>query len=389
MEQKIKFIIIGLIGFSVICLFLFLSTLNSKQLLIHERNDLKTKNTSLNANIDKLQDNLREYDKKMASLNKDMEQAVQEKSDLQAKYSEVAKSRDDLAAKLKELQARPAEVKQEPVEAPQTNDAYWASIIKAKTDLEFQINSLRDELKNIQISNESLSREKSALELELNNLKHEREDLKRQLDYNQKLTDSISQELVREKNDKSQIEDSFKTLKNENTVLTRQIRTLNSHRTELEKKIEQLQEGKAAVERRVNEMESILTDKMGQIDNLKTQIDAVRSGKPLDAPQGKGESVELPAIVVKPSSQVINQVNMQNTHLEERRTGKILAVNRDNNFVIIDLGQASGIKTGDKLKVYRADKNIGYLEVIQVRQDISACDIKKENAALKIGDIIR
>ncbi|MFA5275764.1 MAG: hypothetical protein WC417_02595 [Candidatus Omnitrophota bacterium] len=384
MERKIKFIIIGLIGFSVICLFLFLSALNSKQLITRERNDLKTENTSLNAKIDKLQVNLREYDKKMASLSQDLQQATQEKNDLQAKYSEAAKNRDDLTAKLKELQARPSVVKQEP-EAPQTNDAYWADIIKAKTDLEFQISSLRNEFKNIQINNESLSREKSSLELELSNLKREREDLKRQLDYNQKLTGSISQELVREKNDKTKIEDSFKTLKNENTVLTRQIRTLNGHRTELEKKIQQLQEGKTAVERRVNEMENILTDKMGQIDNLKVQVDAVRSGKPLDdVPQAKGESVELPAIVVKPSS----QLNLENTSLEERKNGKILAVNRDNNFVIVDLGQASGIKAGDKLKVYRADKNIGYLEVIQVRQDISACDIRKESAALKVGDII-
>ena len=124
---------------------------------------------------------------------------------------------------------------------------------------------------------------------------------------------------------------------------------------------------------------------MGQIDNLKVQINAVRSGKPIDASEVRQESVELPAIVVKPSS----SVNRQNSSVQENIVGKILAVNRDNNFVIVDLGQNSGIKTGDKLQVYREDKNIGFIEVIQVRKDISACDIKRESAPVKVGDIVR
>ena len=384
MEKNAKFIIIGLIGLSVICLFLFFSALNSKQQVARERDDLKTENTSLNAKIDKLQAIFKTYENKISSLNKDLEQAAQEKNDIQDKYNSITKERDDIAAKLKDLQAHPQIVRQE-VEAPQANDAYWASIIKAKTDLELQINSLRTELKNIQMNSESLARDKSGLELDLNNLKNERDDLKRQLEYNQKVTDSISQELVREKNDKTQIQGSFKTLKNENTILTRQIRVLNGHRTELENKMQKLQEGKAEVERRVNEMENILTDKMGQIDNLKVLMNAVRSGKPIDASEVRQESVELPAIVVKPSS----SVNRQNSSVQENIVGKILAVNRDNNFVIVDLGQNSGIKTGDKLQVYREDKNIGFIEVIQVRKDISACDIKRESAPVKVGDIVR
>ena len=384
MEQKAKFIIVGLIGVSVICLFLFLSTFNSRQQAIHERDDLKTENTSLGAKIDKLQSNIKDYQDKISSLNKDLEQASQERNDFNEKIASLTGDKDNLSAKLKNLQTQPLAVIQE--ETPQANDAYWAGIIKTKTDLEFQISSMRSELKNIQISNDDLAREKSALELELNNLRHERDDLKRQLEYNQKLTDSISQELVREKNDKTQIQDSFKTLKNDNTFLTRQIRALNTRRTELEKKAQQLQEGKTSVERRVDEMESVLTDKMNLIDNLKVQIDSVRTGRPIEGSEEKRESVELPAIVVKPGKQINNR---QNTPVEENAPGKILAVNRDNNFVIVNLGQDSGIKEGDSFKVYRQDKSIASVEVIQVRKDISACDIKRESSPVKIGDLIR
>jgi hypothetical protein len=69
--------------------------------------------------------------------------------------------------------------------------------------------------------------------------------------------------------------------------------------------------------------------------------------------------------------------------------GKILAINRDNNFVVIDLGTSVGIKPGDKFQVYRDDSVIANLEVIQTREKISACDIKRETSPIKVGDGIK
>ena len=57
--------------------------------------------------------------------------------------------------------------------------------------------------------------------------------------------------------------------------------------------------------------------------------------------------------------------------------------------MVIDLGKDSGIKLGDTFKVYREDKTVATLEVIQARQSISACDIKEEITAIKAGDIVR
>ena len=69
--------------------------------------------------------------------------------------------------------------------------------------------------------------------------------------------------------------------------------------------------------------------------------------------------------------------------------GKILSVNQENNFVIVDLGASSGIRIGDTLSVYRGTKYIASLEVIQVRKDICAADIREKGAKIKAGDIIR
>jgi hypothetical protein len=69
--------------------------------------------------------------------------------------------------------------------------------------------------------------------------------------------------------------------------------------------------------------------------------------------------------------------------------GKILSVDRDNNFVVIDLGIDVGIKIGDTFQVYRGDRIIATIEVIQARRGIAACDIKKEYLSIIAGDTVR
>ncbi|MDP2044559.1 MAG: hypothetical protein Q8K15_05265, partial [Candidatus Omnitrophota bacterium] len=171
----------------------------------------------------------------------------------------------------------------------------------------------------------------------------------------------------------------------ENAVLSRQLKGLNNRKAVLDRKIQGLQDGKTTVEKRLSEMETMLTDRISQINSLKDELDAIRSGKPLAALEKKPrESVELPAIVVR---------STQSSEKEKAEPpvfpGKILAVNPDNNFVVIDLGVSSGVKPGDAFNVYREGKSIGSIEVIQARSNISACDIKKMNAPLKIGDNIK
>jgi len=298
----------------------------------------------------------------------------------------ASKARDELIEKLKSQRQQPEIAQQEIV--VQNTDAYWGAILKAKTDLEMQLTSIRNELRNLQISNESLQRDKSTLELDINSLRNEKLDLLRQLDYNQKLLDSISQEVVRERNDKVKIQDNFKTIKNENAVLIRQLESLNSHKSALDRKFQDIQAGKNTVEKQLAEMETMLTERIAQISSLKDELDAIRSGKPSAVLENKPkESVELPAIVVRSSS--MSQKESPLTADAPIFSGKILAVNPDNNFVVIDLGTSSGVKYQDVFSVYREGKSIGSLAVIQARDSISACDIKTMSTPLKIGDNIK
>jgi len=258
-------------------------------------------------------------------------------------------------------------------------------VLKAKTDLELQLNNIRNDLKNVQITNEQLTREKNAFDLDVRNLSREKEDLKRQLDYNQRLMDSIAQEVVRERNDKFKIQEMLQPIKNENAILRRQLRSLITRKINLERKVQKLQEDNTSLERRFNEMETMVKDKVDKISELKKQVDSgpAVSVKPAVSRSGDG-SVELPPIVVRPQAEAIADEPMT-------YSGRVIGINKENNFVIIDLGEEHGIKNADTFQVYREHdaKAVATIEVIQVRQSISACDIKRQVMPIKVGDKIR
>lgn len=386
MENRVKFIIIGLIGILAISLFIAFQNYATKETLLKEKDRLSKENESLVAKVERAMRELRVSQEKVGSVNKELDRVSQEKERIERQYELIKKREGELMERLKSQPAA-ALVKPTLESLPPTQDAYWAGILKAKTDLEFQLGNLRSELKNMQIRNEQLQREKSSLGLDINNLGRDNEDLKRQLEYNQKLMDSITQELVREKNDKIKIQETFKAIKNENVVLTRQLKSLNSRKVELEEKLQKLQDDKDALDRRITEIETTFSNKISKIKELKEQLDVIYSiGRQTEQPEEKSEqkgSVELPPIVVRPQTETASGVTATSL------TGKILAVNRDNNFVIIDLGENSGIKVGDTFRVYRQDESIATIETIQIRKSIAACDIKKETKPIATGDTVR
>ena len=275
-QKKMKFIIIGLIGFSVICLFLFFQATSQQQVMLRESNDLKAENTTLLNKINQLENDLKENQRKIDSLKAEREKTAQELKDVQGKFDLLSKSRD---------------------------------------------------------------------------------------------------ELMRERDANLATQEALKTAKADNDALSLKFKSLTSRKDILDKKVEDLTEEKSTIEKRLNEMETMLTEKTSQIDSLKNELDAIKSGKPEAALERKGDAVELPAIVVRSSSTPVF-------------SAKILSVNTENNFVIIDSGISAGIKVGDTFNAYREGKTIGSIVVIQARDSISACDIKRTTTALKVGDNI-
>jgi len=176
-------------------------------------------------------------------------------------------------------------------------------------------------------------------------------------------------------------------------------------RKELEQKDQELERIKLAFREKSYQSEKLrdlrlaqLRKELEQKDQELERIKLAFSEKARQSEEIRAEAyhapseVELPPIFLQNSqldntaiSSPIDRINM-GTSLK----GRIVAVNSEHNFVVIDMGRQNGIETGEEFEIYRGQAYIGLVEVIQMRDRISACDIKdvKGGRSLKIDDMI-
>ena len=74
----------------------------------------------------------------------------------------------------------------------------------------------------------------------------------------------------------------------------------------------------------------------------------------------ESKKVELDKIVVLPN---------------EVPEGRILSIDQDTDFVIINLGDKDGVKTGDVLSISRGQEYLGDVKVTRVQSEMSAADL--------------
>jgi len=73
--------------------------------------------------------------------------------------------------------------------------------------------------------------------------------------------------------------------------------------------------------------------------------------------------------------------------------GKVLAVDKQNDLVVINLGAMNNLKSGDKLSIYRGDNFIANAEIVKVQDKISAAMIIPANNSkdikVEINDVVK
>ncbi len=210
----------------------------------------------------------------------------------------------------------------------------------------------------------------SSLRKELTNLAQEKTDLLAKID-------TLNAEIERQESNNLQIQGKFK---NDNIMLKAKIKALNKEKQILEEKVTSFADDNISLTSKFNELGVLLKNKVAEIEGLKNKLGLGVQDSVVFNEENK--SVELTPITVHPSSSVYNPD-------EVPFIGKVLTINRENSFVVINLGQDVGVNTGDKFSVYRDDREIAVLEVIQIRSLIAACDIVKESKTIKIGDPVK
>ena len=215
-----------------------------------------------------------------------------------------------------------------------------------------------------------LSGKVSSLRKELTVLAQEKTELLVKIDV-------LNAEIERQDSNNLQIQGK---LKNDNVMLKAKIKALNNEKKILEEKVNSFADENISLTSKLNEVGVILKNKAAEIESLKKQSVSGQPGQVTFNEENR--SVELTPITVHPLSSSYSPD-------EVPFVGKVLTINRENSFVVINLGQDAGVSVGSRFSVYRDDREIAILEVIQLRSLIAACDIVKESKTIKIGDSVK
>ena len=350
-----------------------------------------------------------ELKKKSDEVQAQLEQANTDRDDWKTRVETITHERDDLMQKLKN---RPTKIvyKEKIVKAPAAEvgsldalvpavpvvdvtsaqgDQYWAGVLKQKAALQVELAKEKSSLDQAALQVVELKKQNSDLEVEVKKISNEKDEIIQKIKYGQDLADSLSIDVARSRTDEQAVNERAQKLKGENLQLLSQIRELNSTKLDLEKTVSRLTDDKDGMQKKLVETESVIQNRIDDIWKIKQGLDKKLSeNAPSSSTPG---SMELPPIIVNATN---NQQQAAAPASAPARAngheGSIISINESNNFVIVDLGQEnSPVSVGNPLKVFRHSNQIATLEVIQVRRDICAADIKDKTVGLKVGDTVK
>lgn len=315
----------------------------------------------------------------LESNNKDLmsryEEVLQEKEDLNRELVRVKKGKFFLEARLKEMES----------------DRFVAGLLKEKVTLEVELKRLRGSLDPKSLEIENLQKDILDLDVKLSNAVKEKELLGQKLADSTEIAEILSRDLLREKGKAEEARQGYKDIEIESRLLRTKVAELEGAAAKFSKMLS----GKEVMDLKISRLERDLEYRDQEIDKLKlalTEKSRVTGELRAEAYHTPDE-VELPPIILQRENleaRVVASPLEMITGRPSALKGRIVTINREHSFVVIDLGRQDGIDEGDRFGIYRDEVCIGSVEVIQMREGIAACDIKdvKEGYNIEIDDVV-
>ena len=174
----------------------------------------------------------------------------------------------------------------------------------------------------------------------------------------QKRLDTLSKELLQEKTAK---QDALSKVEQ----ISADVEQLKASKSELENKLNMAQEDAKKIQNQLKELSTQKTDLEEKIKDLEAKTKGVELGKIVVNPEGA--SIE-PAQAVTEDAQPEQAAQKPLSGKE----GKVLVINKDYNFAVINLGSKDDVEVGDVFVVYHNNKNIGEVKVEKVHESMAA-----------------
>jgi uncharacterized protein (DUF3084 family) len=333
-------------------------------LATQEKAELKSK-------LESIEEKFNALEASHASLKSEHETTVSERDDLKRELASAKKGKAFLEKRLKEMES----------------DIFVANLIKQKVGLEVEVERLQNEMapKNQEIS--KLKAENMNKDLGLAKLQEEKNSIEQRLKNSEQVAQILSIDLLKEKDMNKYDKAMSEKIAMENNALKSKI----SEFEEIAKEYNNLLVEKESLETRLSRLENDIEYKDQEINRIKIalQESAVKAqGVRAEAYQSP-EEVDLPPIVTQKTAKLTTPT-LEHIRDKVELKGRIVTINKEHNFVVIDLGRQDGIDIGNRFNVYRGEIFLGSIEIIQTRDKIAAADIKdiKEGMSIEINDIV-
>ncbi|MFH1281980.1 MAG: hypothetical protein ABIH91_04635 [Candidatus Omnitrophota bacterium] len=199
--------------------------------------------------------------------------------------------------------------------------------------------------------------------------------------------DSLAGELLTEK---SAHEETFNKL----GQITAELSEQQLLRKDLEKRLNQVQEDSKKINEQIKIMQQQKIDLETKIKDLETGAGGVELGKVIVSPEASEPAIDAAPAQAKladekinaPVTKVAKVAKKDQPSLAKGQEGKVIIVNKEFNFAVINLGSKDHVSIGDEFLVSRLGKTIGDLKVEKVHEAMSAAgfaaelkDLIKEN----------
>ena len=349
----------------------------------------KTSMERLNRELASSQEKNKDMELKLAAAEKELRVLESSNEDLMSKYETLLEDRDDLNKELARVKKGKffLEKKIREVES----DNFTAGLLKDKTFLEVALGRLKDSLVPKDSEIEDLKVKNRDLSAELARIAEEKDMLEEKVRDSEVVAGILSRDLLKEKAKLVKGKADFEKAKMDNHFLKNRIAGLEKNAVNFDKLLAE----KDDLKLKIASLEKDLEYKNQEISGMETALDSRKRrteeyrAEAYHSPQ----EVDLPPIVLERSGYGAEEVSTASfdwMNKDSSLKGRIVTVNREHSFVVIDLGEQRGIEIGTTFDVYRDSILIGRLETIQCRQRISACDIIdiEEGYYVEIDDVV-
>lgn len=192
-------------------------------------------------------------------------------------------------------------------------------------------------------------------------------DLEAKLKLSQAKIDTLSKTLEQETKDKE-------TALSEVEALRADLEKQKSLRSDLEKKLGQTQKDAQKTEAQLKEVENKRTQLEAKLKEMENQVTKAQQG------------VELGTIVVGPEGAAGQAAGEAAAAQAKKLEGKVLVVNKEYNFAVIDMGTKSGVAVDDVFSVYHANKYLGDIKIAKVHDSMSAADFLSDTLKDQVSE---